>query len=532
MAKKATKNPSVSRKAYLTVFLLFISTVLLTGFICYQEALSIKNKDRDTLLSEVAQMIATLPQVRQMVATGEISPTFQEAMDKGTECLSQIDLIVICNTQSIRLYHTKNDRIGNHFIGGDEEAILTKGEPYISIAEGSLGLQRRAFHAVRDESGEIIGFVMTSVLNSKISHVQSLILRSFLLPILLLFLFGIVVAAIFQHQLETILLGYPPAEFANLYVEQIEVLNTLEEGVIAVDTDGKTIVMNRSAKQILNLNPDTITEGKPFPESYPESPIWNLLQEAPMNREVTFTLHGKSIIASSMPVHRSGRMIGTVSIFRNRTEIVRLAEKLTGSQSLVETLRSTNHEFMNKLHVILGLIEMKDYEAAKKYIVNTSLVSAQAISDISQRVPIASLAGILIGKMLRARELGINLILKQDSYFLDKQEVLPQDCLITLVGNLIENAMDELNSREFPLKQIEIGIYSEEGNTTIVCDDSGGGIPEEILFTIYDPATTTKGTGHGNGFRIMKDIVDRYEGTFHIDTELGEGTSIEINLPV
>ena len=92
--------------------------------------------------------------------------------------------------------------------------------------------------------------------------------------------------------------------------------------------------------------------------------------------------------------------------------------------------------------------------------------------------------------------------------------------------------MDELNSGDYPVKRIETGIYSEEGNTTIVCDDTGGGIPEEILISIYDPHTTTKGPGHGNGFRLMKDIVDRYEGTFHIDTEKGEGTSIEINLPI
>jgi C4-dicarboxylate-specific signal transduction histidine kinase len=100
------------------------------------------------------------------------------------------------------------------------------------------------------------------------------------------------------------------------------------------------------------------------------------------------------------------------------------------------------------------------------------------------------------------------------------------------VGNLVENAIDELNGHDFPVKQIELGIYSEEGHTTIICDDTGGGIPEEILFSIYDPHTTTKGEGHGNGFRLMKDIVDRYEGTFHIETEEGEGTSIEILLPV
>lgn len=92
--------------------------------------------------------------------------------------------------------------------------------------------------------------------------------------------------------------------------------------------------------------------------------------------------------------------------------------------------------------------------------------------------------------------------------------------------------MDELNSGDYPIKEIQLGIYSEEGMTMISCDDTGGGIPEEILPSIYDKKTTTKGEGHGNGFALMKEIVDHYNGTFHIETEPGEGASIEITLPV
>lgn len=92
--------------------------------------------------------------------------------------------------------------------------------------------------------------------------------------------------------------------------------------------------------------------------------------------------------------------------------------------------------------------------------------------------------------------------------------------------------MDELNSRDYPVKEIELGIYSEDGHTMITCDDTGGGIPEEILFSIYDRNTTTKGPGHGTGFALIREIVDCYDGTIHIDTEPGMGTSIEIVLPV
>lgn len=212
-----------------------------------------------------------------------------------------------------------------------------------------------------------------------------------------------------------------------------------------------------------------------------------------------------------------------------------MAEELTGANTMVDTLRAFNHEFMNKLHIILGLLETGDVTQAKTYIMGTSLVSGEAVSDITHRVPIAKLAALLIGKMLRASELGIQLSLKADSYFYPKEEALPDDCYITLVGNLLENALYELNSpkeRQNPVKEIELGIYSEQGHTLIICDDTGGGIPPEVLEKLYDRHTTTKGEGHGTGFALIKEIVDRYQGDISIETELGHGTSIEITLPV
>lgn len=240
----------------------------------------------------------------------------------------------------------------------------------------------------------------------------------------------------------------------------------------------------------------------------------------------------QTVLASHIPIIHQQQVVGAAAILRDKSEAEKLAEELTGARYMVDTLRAFNHEFMNKLHVILGFLEMQEVDKAKAYILETSLVSGEAVSCINRTVPISSLAALLIGKLIRASELGIQFSLKADSYFEQKKTELPADCFITLVGNLVENAMDELNSGEFPEKQIEMGIYSEEGHTMITCDDTGGGIPEEILATIYRRDTTTKGLGHGNGFALIREIVDCYEGTVHIDTELGVGTSIEIILPV
>ncbi len=533
MPKLMKKKLSITTRLYIFVASMIIFTVLVTGVICARMALSVENDHRDTLISDLAAMVAGKPIVRdQLMDPGRDPSILQNELDHISGELSQIDLIVVCDTESVRVYHTNPERIGGLFIGDDQHEILDGSEPYISIAVGSMGLQRRAFHAVTDNDGNVIGFVMVSVLDTHITKAQNSIIRSYLMVLLIVLLIGSIVAAVYRYHLENVLLGYRPEEFANMYIERAEVLNALEEGIFAIDQNEDLILMNHSAKRMLDLDPDLPIEGHKLTEYYPETRLPNTVRTGRKETNINFTIKGKNIISSRIPIRSKGKIIGAVSIFRNKTEVIRLAEELTGAQYMVDTLRSANHEFMNRLHVILGFLEMNEPAKARDYILNTSLVSSEAISDIHHRVPVASLAALLIGKMLRARELGIKFVLKSDSYFHEKEEQLPADCLVTLVGNLIENAMDELNSGSHPVKQIEVGIYSEEGNTTIVCDDTGGGIPEEILISIYDRHTTTKGDGHGNGYHLMKEIVDRYEGTFHIDTEKGEGTSVEISLPI
>ncbi len=530
MAKKHQKLSFFTKLNLVTLLLVFASVVI-TGIMCLHYALSAKQNDMDSSIADVAAMVSSMPDVQANVEAHSTNLALQSTLDNLISSLSQIDILVICDTDSRRLYHTNKDRIGETFFGGDEGPILDGAEPYISVATGTMGLQRRAFHAITDDHGTIIGFVMASVLNSSLSKMRSSMISTFTLVLLLILSVTFIIVAIFRYSMERIFHGYNPEQFADLYIERAEVLDTLEEGLFAINTEGKVTLMNQSAKRMLDIPADTVTEGHLLQDYYPETQLPNTVKTGKAQYNINFVINHHNIISSRIPISKNGKIIGAVSIFRDKTEVSKLAEKLTGANTMVDTLRAFNHEFMNKLHVILGLLEMNETDKAKDYILGTSLVSGQAVSDIHKRVPIAGIAALLIGKLVRASELGITFVLKSDSYFYEKNNTLPTDACITIIGNLIENAMDELNSREFEEKQIELGIYSEEGHTVIVCDDTGG-IPEEVLFSIYDKHTTTKGEGHGSGLYLIRQIVDAYEGTIHIDTELGEGTSIEVILPV
>ena len=526
---------TLSARLYLSNLFLILVAVLLTGGLCLRVTLSNKQKDLDATILDIASVVSDMGMVQQALEDGRVLPVLWTHLDRIVSDMEYVDILVICDTASSRLYHNNAERVGETFVGGDEGAILQGAQPYISVAEGTLGLQRRAFHAVTDNDGNIIGFVMASVLNDHLTEIRNQILVVFLSITVVLLLLGLLFSAAAEYTLRKNLLGYKPEQLIDLYVERGEVLDALEEGLFAINNKGNVIIMNQSAKRMLDLPPETRTDGEPLVKLFPQTRLPDVLHSGVAEYNINFVIKNQNIISSRIPVRKNGGIIGAVSIFRDKTEVTRMAEELTGANTMVDTLRAFNHEFMNKLHIILGLLETGDVAQAKTYIMGTSLVSGEAVSDITHRVPIAKLAALLIGKMLRANELGIQLSLKADSYFYPKEDALPDDCYITLVGNLLENALYELNSpkeKQNPVKEIELGIYSEQGHTLIVCDDTGGGIPPEVLENLYDRRTTTKGEGHGTGFALIKEIVDRYQGDISIETELGHGTSIEITLPV
>ncbi|MDO5391100.1 MAG: sensor histidine kinase [Eubacteriales bacterium] len=536
MKEKTGKHSTVLGKIYRYNLILVLTSVLISGMVSLYISLTIRQNDLDTVIRNLSRTVANMDSTRAVLqskrADSPDAREWMEELDLLSESFEQVDILVVCDTESRRYYHSNHSRIGKQFQGKDQEEILKGAEPYISEAEGTLGMQRRAFYSIKDDSGEIIGFVVSSVLTSSLARIRYQIAGIFLCLLIVMIILGVIFSRAAMYGIRRILLGYQPEEFQKLYVERTEVMDALEEGIVAINQEEKVILMNTAARSILKIPEGKIIEGTVLPEIFPDAHLQETLKTGKADYNMNQMIQKQNILSSRIPIFHNKEIIGAAAVLRNKTEVTKLAEELTGARYMVDTLRAFNHEFMNKLHIILGFLEMQEVNKAKEYILKTSLVSGESVSQISRTVPISNLAALLIGKLIRASELGIQFALKSDSYFYPKITPLPVDCYITLVGNLLENAMDELNSRNYPVKEIELGIYSEDGHTMITCDDTGGGIPEEILFSIYDRNTTTKGPGHGTGFALIREIVDCYDGTIHIDTEPGMGTSIEIVLPV
>src|SRR5699024_8793510 len=116
---------------------------------------------------------------------------------------------------------------------------------------------------------------------------------------------------------------------------------------------------------------------------------------------------GVRVLSDRMPVRRDGQIVGAVAIFRNRTEVTRLARELTGVQHIVEAMRAYTHEFMNKLHVILGLLQLGEAQRAEEYVLQLTQTRALSTRQISACIDEPSVAVLLIVTRSRTADLDV-----------------------------------------------------------------------------------------------------------------------------
>lgn len=523
------KQKTIEQRFYHTYGFGVVLMLLVSVGITLYYSIAWQQRQMDETISGMAAVLAQMPTVAETLE-GRADPEELTAyLEHVRSSVVNLDVITVCDTNSIRLYHPDKSRIGQRFVGGDEAAILQGAEPYITEGTGTLGQQRRAFYPVKDASGQIIGFVMASMLTENIRQVRNQILLVY--GVLFLVLLG-VGAALARHTmgyLKQLLMGYKPEEFVTRYVERSEVLDALDEGLFAVNPNGEIILMNDSAKEMLGVEAGHQVEGEKLTQLYPETKLLEVMKTGQAQYNATMVLGGNHILTSRIPLMEHGRIAGAIAIFRNKTEVMKLANELTGARDMLETLRAFNHEFMNKLHVILGYLQLEEYDNAMEYITNTTLVSSQAVREVTNQITVSRLSALVIGKMMRASELGIRLLLKHGSHCSAEVLMLPLDGYVTIIGNLLENAMEELNAHRYPVKQIELGIYCDEEGTVIICEDTGGGIPEEIRQHIFEQGISTKGEGRGTGLSLVMSLVRQHGGEITVETENGEGTCITVS---
>ena len=214
-----------------------------------------------------------------------------------------------------------------------------------------------------------------------------------------------------------------------------------------------------------------------------------------------------------------------------KKEFLAFTEDFEGTKFLVDSMRANNHDFTNKLHVILGLIQIGQYDKAVSYIQNISIIQRETISKVMNSIENPSFAALIVGKIARSSECNVKFILNEGSCLKNEDISIPSEALVTITGNLIDNALDSMNKDTSKSeKELSLGIYTRPGELLIIVKDTGTGIPEEIKEKIFENGFSTKGEGRGIGLYHTKQLVSSLGGTITVESQVGTGTCFMVNL--
>ena len=96
------------------------------------------------------------------------------------------------------------------------------------------------------------------------------------------------------------------------------------------------------------------------------------------------------------------------------------------------------------------------------YIENITIVQRATISKIMNAVQEPSVAALLIGKTARASELNIKFVLREGCHYSNADMQLPSELLVTVIGNLIENAFEAMNENINKLQESVDSLKNEK----------------------------------------------------------------------
>ncbi|POT32993.1 sensor histidine kinase DpiB [Citrobacter braakii] len=455
--------------------------------------------------------------------------TIADKLQSGTD----FDYVVIGDTNSVRLYHPNPEKIG-YPMQFTKPGALERGESYFITGKGSIGMAMRAKTPIFDDDGKIIGVVSIGYLISKIDSWRS----DFLLPMagvfILLLLVLMLLSWLFAAHIRRQMLGMEPKQIARVVRQQEALFSSVYEGLIAVDPDGYITAINRSARKMLGLSsPGRKWLGKLVSEVVQPTDFFTQ-QIAEKRQDAMVNFNGLSVIANREAIRSGDELLGAIISFRSKDEIATLNAQLTQIKQYVESLRTLRHEHLNWMSTINGLLQMKEYDRVLAMVQGESQAQQQLIDSLRGAFADRQVAGLLFGKVQRARELGLTMTIVPGSQLHQLPEGLDSTEFAAIVGNLLDNAFEASLRTQQGNKIVELYLSDEGDDVIIEVADQGCGVPEALREKIFEQGVSTRTDEpgeHGIGLYLIASYVRRCNGVITLEDNSPCGTLFSLFLP-
>ncbi|MFE8701539.1 DcuS/MalK family sensor histidine kinase [Cytobacillus sp. FJAT-54145] len=522
------KKIKLSYMVIILVCIVVSFSILITGFFVNKTITERIINSQEEKAFNVSRMISQTPVVIDGLSgvenTGAIQK-FTHNIQKSTN----VEFIVVMDMKGLRKSHPDPENIGKKFVGGDEKEAL-QGKEYSSISEGTLGMSLRTFTPIYEQNGKQIGAVAVGISLERIDLVLGMLRKDMSVGILLGLAFGVIGAVVLSYYVKRILLGLEPQEIAMIFKERQALIESVHEGVIAVDQDGTITMANRSALNLMSTfgNVDNPV-GKKVDSYFMSTSVYQALKSGKPSLDQEEEINGIGLVVNTVPIIVDGNIEGAVNTFRDKSKVQQLAEQLTGVRLYADALRSQSHEYMNQLHCILGLIHLQEYKELEKFIQKAVESTQKDISNITGKIKDPALVGFLLGKLSYAREEGIDLKLSIKSFLPNYSDRDLTHDLITILGNLINNSIDAAQTSAN--KEVSLSLAYEDNRLVIKIQDYGKGIPEGNQVILFEKGFSTKGEDRGYGLFLVKQTVEKLNGSIQLSSELNKGTTFRVSIP-
>ena len=398
----------------------------------------------------------------------------------------------------------------------------------------NYSIPNKAFGYVYDNNNQVIGYVVTGysddLLNESTYDAVFFLITTALIGLLI----GILSAIYLAGRIKRVLFGYEPEEIAALLQERNIILNSVREGVINVNSKGIITLVNTEAKLLLqqaNVPKSENLRGEKAKDVLRKVNISEIIDDGKTLIDASAKIGDTVFIVTAVPLRTENRIIGAVITFRKKSVVEEMANQLTGFKNYATALRAQTHEFMNKMHVIMGLIEMKAYDELKNFTQEIAYNRQSEVSYVVTRLRDITLSGFILGKISRSRELNIDFSLSEESELHSELDVPSVHDIVLIAGNIIENAFDVLKNYDGE-RIVSLTILDFDCEIVIVVEDSGPGMDEDTKNHMFVRGFSSKGTGRGYGLYLVKQSIDNLDGTITVESAPGEGTIFTVRLPM
>jgi sensor histidine kinase regulating citrate/malate metabolism len=549
---------SIARRLFLAHFVFIVVLAVLVGTAAFVDARDRGYTETADRMLAVAAAIADSP----LVVTAAQSPDPTAALQAYTLEVSkdaELDFITIMSPAGIRWTHPDAGEIGREYIG--ETGPAAAGTPLTEVTTGTLGPSVRAVMPIVNPEGTVVGMVAAGVKTSSLQIALNARLPAILALALALLLAGSIATWLLGRYLRRVTLGWGPEELAQLFVYNDSVLHSVREGLVLVDRKGDLVLYNDQAAELLGIPPRQGTRGGAGAPAVAELNLPPTLAELlGSGRTVQDEVHltdTRVLVVSQEPavptpsrVRTRAAPMGTVTTIRDHTDLESLGTELASMRTLSDALRAQTHEHANRLHTIVSLMELGRGREALEFATQDMAVSQHLTDEMISSVDEPVIGALLVGKFAQAGELGVQLSVDTAGTLADAG--LSVQDLVTVLGNLVDNALDAAATGEAP-RRVDVAIRTVSGETVsgaavsgaadapaaaapavvIEVADSGAGLEPDDLGEVFRLGQSSKEPGRygrGLGLALVRQAVNRLGGTLTVSRRVGAVFTVTIPL--